>query len=682
MSPRPVPWRDEVRRLRPMLASVADAPLADPHLAYELKYDGIRALVSLDPHGSPRVAIYSRNGNEKSSQFPEIVRECDRLARGLRAPLVLDGEIVALDAAGQPTSFTALQGRIGVRGTKRTAARADEQPAALVAFDLLRDGDEDIRPLPLSARRLRLEEAWTDTGSPLLRLSEFVAGDGSALMRRATDDGWEGLIAKHLDSRYQCGTRTTDWKKLKLVHRQEFAVGGWTPRRGTGAGLGALLLGVAHPDGLAFVGSVGTGFDHAGAERLLDWLLAHGSRSSPFVAPPETTEPVRWVAPDLVVDVKFAEWTPAGHLRHPVFLGVRDDVPAAQVRREPSPARQRAAAGARRRTSSGGRRSTQPADADARLREAVIGQLQELEQGPGGGTLVLPDESRLDVTNLRKVFWPGLRLTKGDLLRYYVRVAPFILPVVADRPLVMKRLPNGIAGKTFYQHRAPDQPPAGVRVEAVDGDTDVPARVIGGSLRTLLYTAQLAVVSQDPWFSTVQAPDSPDHVAFDLDPMPGISFSQVRDVARWVRDELAAFGIAGVPKTSGSSGLHIFVRLPTGLPYEAALIFAQLVATVVAQKHPELATVERAVQARGRKVYVDYLQNIRGKSLACAYSARGSEFAGVSMPLGWDDVDADIDPRDFTILNAHTRLAEVGDLWTPALESNVADLGRIFKAGR
>ncbi len=677
----PVPWRDEVRRLRPMLASVADAPLADPHLAYELKYDGIRALVSLDPRSAPRVAIYSRNGNEKSAQFPEIVRECDRVAKRLRAPLVLDGEIVALDAAGQPTSFTALQSRIGVRGAKQTAARANEQPAAFVAFDLLRDGDEDVRPLPLSARRLRLEETWTDTGSPLLRLSEFVAGDGSALMRRATDDGWEGLIAKHLDSRYQCGARTTDWKKLKLVHRQEFAVGGWTPRRGGAAGLGALLLGVAHPDGLTFVGSVGSGFDHAGAWRLLDWLEAHRSASSPFAAPPDTSEPVRWVTPGLVVEVKFAEWTPAGHLRHPVFLGVRDDVPAAQVRREPSPPRVRVAGGARRRQPSAGGQAPQPSDPDVQIREAVIGQLQALEQGPGGGALVLPDGSRLDVTNLRKVFWPGPRLTKGDLLRYYVRVAPFILPVVADRPLVMKRLPNGIAGKTFYQHRAPDQPPPGVRVEAVEGDTDVPARVVGGSLRTLLYLAQLAVLSQDPWFSKAHTPDSPDHVAFDLDPMPGISFSQVRDVARWVRDELAAFGIVGVPKTSGSSGLHVFVRLPDGLPYEAALIFAQLVATVVAQKHPDLATVERAVQARGRKVYVDYLQNIRGKSLACAYSARGSEFAGVSTPLTWDEVEAGVEPRDFTILNAHTRLAEVGDLWTPVLEANVADLGRIFARG-
>ncbi len=666
------PWRDDPARVRPMLASLADASLTDPHLAYELKYDGIRALVALDPRGQPaRAVVYSRTGNEKSGQFPELVREFDRVARTLAGPLLLDGEIVALDDAGQPTSFTALQDRLQVRGVRRTHAKAAARPAAFVAFDILRDGDDDLRGLPLSARRLRLERVWTDTGSPLLRLSEFVAGDGTALMARATSDGWEGLVAKHLDSRYQAGTRTTDWKKLKLVLRQEFVVGGWTVRRGTKKAVGALLLGKPRGRALTFVGSVGSGFDHAELDRLSTLLTPLETPRRPFADPPDPSEPVHWVKPVLVAEVKFAEWTPHGHLRHPVYLGLRDDVAPAAAGRD--------AAATRSRARDEARSASTRADSDERIRDAVIGQIEELERGRGAGAIVLPDGAPLELTNLGKVFWPAARLTKGDLLRYYVRVAPFLLPVVADRPLVMKRLPNGVAGKSFYQQRGPEHAPPGVRVETVDGDTDVPNRAVGGSLRTLLYLAQLAVISQDPWFSRVQSPDSPDFVAFDLDPMPGVSFSQVRDVARWVRDELGTLGIDGALKTSGASGVHIFVRLPPGLPYDAGLIFAQIVATMVAHKHPSLATVERTVQSRGRKVYVDYLQNIRGKSLACAYSARGSDFAGVSTPLAWDELDAGVDPRDFTIVNAPARFAQVGDRWAAALAGRPADLSAVFR---
>lgn len=655
-----------------MLASLAEASLQDRHLAYELKYDGIRALVSLDPRSrDARVVIYSRTGHEKSAQFPDLVEDADRLTRSIPSPLLLDGEIVALDEAGHPTSFTILQDRLHVRGRRQAQATASRTPAAFVAFDLLRHGDDDLRGLPLAARRLRLEQVWSDTGSPRLRLSEFVAGDGTALMKRAIDDGWEGLVAKHLESRYQSGTRTRDWRKLKLAQRETFTVGGWTVRRGTRDTLGALLLGVPGSGRkLAFAGSVGSGFDQAALDRLASLLGPLATRACPFADPPAAGDDVRWVRPSLAVEVRFAEWTPHGHLRHPIYLGVRDDASPAAT------ARVRTAVTVTPRERKRGGAGTDP---EASLRDAVVAQLEEIERGRGHGSVMLPDGAPLGVTNLGKVFWPASRLTKGDLLRYYARVAPFILPVVRDRPLVMKRLPNGIAGKSFYQHRAPEPAPPGVRVETIAGDVDVPARVVGGSLRTLLYLAQLAVVSQDPWFSRASAPDCPDSVAFDLDPMPGVSFAQMRDVARWVRDELITLGIVGVPKTSGSSGLHIFVRLPAGVPFEASQIFAQIVATMVAQKHPAQATVERAVQARGRTVYVDYLQNIRGKSLACAYSARGSVFAGVSTPLRWDEVDAGLDPRDITIANAPARFADVGDLWAPVLTGRPADLSAVFR---
>ena len=261
-------------------------------------------------------------------------------------------------------------------------------------------------------------------------------------------------------------------------------------------------------------------------------------------------------------------------------------------------------------------------------------------------------------------------------MRYYVQVSPFILPVVTDRPLVMKRYPDGVRSEAFYQHRAPDKVPPGVRIEVLPDD-DVPSRPVGGTLKTLLYLTQLAAISQDPWFSRVQSLQFTDHIAFDLDPMPGTSFETVLDVARWLRDELAKVGAVGVPKTSGSDGLHVFVPMPKQTPYETGRIWAQIVATIVATRHPQVATVERSVKRRGAKVYVDYLQNIEGKTLACAYSGRASEFAGASTPLTWDEVDAGVDRRDFTIRTLPARLAEVGDLWKALWKVKAPDLRKV-----
>jgi bifunctional non-homologous end joining protein LigD len=290
------------------------------------------------------------------------------------------------------------------------------------------------------------------------------------------------------------------------------------------------------------------------------------------------------------------------------------------------------------------------------------------------GVLMLPDGDRLTVSHLDKVFWPACGLTKGDLLRYYLAVTPVILPVLEDRPLVMKRLPNGVGGKAFYQQRAPDGVPAGVRVETLPDDNDVPSRLIGGALKTLLYMAQLAAISQDPWFSRVSSLPCPDHVAIDLDPMPGVTFEQVLDVARWTHEELVTLGITGVPKTSGADGLHIYVPLEPDTPYDTALLFCQLLATLVAEKHPAEATVTRSVRVRGRKVYIDYLQNIRGKTLAAAYSARGSDYAGVSTPLTWAEIDRGVEREAFTIDTVPERVAKVGDLWAALRGAKGVDL--------
>jgi bifunctional non-homologous end joining protein LigD len=304
----------------------------------------------------------------------------------------------------------------------------------------------------------------------------------------------------------------------------------------------------------------------------------------------------------------------------------------------------------------------------------VVEQLDALEAARKDGRITLPDGDTLEVTNLRKVFWPDIGRTKGDLLRHYARIAPLLLPVIDNRPLVMKRLPNGIKAPAFYQHRAPEPVPGGVRIETLPGD-DVPARLIGGSLKTLLYMAQLASISMDPWFSTMDDLDHADQVAIDLDPQPGATFNQILDVARWVHEILERVNVRGYPKTSGSEGLHVFIPLPPGTPYEAGMLFCQIVATMVASQHPKVATVERMVGRRkDGTVYVDYLQNIQGKTLACAYSARASTFAGVSAPLTWAEVDERPMPQDFTMDTMMGRVEAVGDLWAALRRDKGANL--------
>ena len=643
-----------------MLAMPAEPPLACAGLLYEPKYDGIRALVHVD---RADVRLWSRLGNDKTSQFPSIVRALEPFARTLRAPLLLDGELVALDTEGRPAGFQRLQGRIHLTGAQDVERIDRAQPVALVLFDLLRDGEQDIRGLPLTDRRARLERRVAPALSHIVRLSEQAADDGRGLYERALKEGWEGLIVKEARAPYHAGRRSPCWRKLKLLRQEEFVVGGWTEPRQTRQYFGALLLGLYDDDGgaLRYVGHTGTGFDQAELARVSRLLKAREIDRSPFSERIKTNEPAHWVRPELVAQVRFTEWTDDNKLRHPVYLGLRDDKMPRAIAADKRP----------------------PAVSPTGL---VVDQLRALEDARRDGTIELPGGERLAVTNLAKVFWPAGKLTKGDLLRYYAEVSPLLQPAVADRPLVMKRFPNGVDGPAFYQQRSrQEKPPPGVRIETLPDDLDPISepdarRFVGGSLITLLYMTQIAAISQDPWFSRVQSPLEADYVALDLDPGEGTPFARVLEVARHVRDELESLKVPAVPKTSGSSGVHIYVPLPPGTSYESGMLFCQIVATVIAARHPKIATVERAVRARRRgTVYVDYLQNILGKTLATAYSARASAFAGVSTPLTWKELDEDLDPRDFTIVNAPARFRKAGDLWARLRTGQPADLEAVFR---
>ena len=708
-----------------MLASLSEPPVAQKGLVYEPKYDGIRAIIEIAPaKRGDVVRVLSRNGNDKTAQFPAIVQTLTAIAARLNlkeGPIVLDGEIVAIDAQGHPLGFQHIQGRIHLTSAADIARAERDQPAALILFDLLRDGDEDLRGQPLVARRLRLQERIRPRPKerPWVRLSDIALDDGRDLLKRARAEGWEGLIVKEGHSVYHSGKRSPAWRKMKLLKQQEFVVGGWTEPRQSRQHFGSLLVGYydpfdsapfdsaqgkRKPGALRWAGAVGTGFDQKELDRVAALLRAREIEKSPFDDAFKTAEKAHWIKPTLVAEVRFTEWTSDGLLRQPVYLGTRDDKKARDIRREDATVVKKPMVPGKvsyqrhHRMKVEGQRSEVKGKAEVKGKgdgtgqnltlAKVVERLRELEDARKDGDLALPNGDSLRVTNLAKVFWPELRITKGDLLRYYAEVSPFILPAVDDRPLVMKRFPNGVDKQAFYQQRHPEATPPGVRrevlpehIEPIDeeGPRD---RLIGGSLTTLLYMAQLASISQDPWFSRVSDAAHQDHAAIDLDPGDGVGFEQILDVARWVKDEMDRLGVPGVPKTSGSRGLHIYIPLPKKTSYESGQLLCHLIASVVVSKHPKAATIERMVKKRPRAtVYVDYLQNILGKTLATAYSVRATDYAGVSTPLTWKEVQRGLDPRDYTIRTALARFKKTGDLWAELRTARPVNLAAVLKRG-
>ena len=647
--------------LSPMLATLVREPPTGAGWVYEPKYDGIRILGAA---AGGSIALLSRNGNAKTAQFPEVVDALRTLAQRRARSFVLDGEIVAL-AHDAPARFQTLQARTHLTDSEEITARTRATPVAYIIFDLLLEGDDVLLAEPWHVRRKRLLQLLLPPVPHVLRVSETHEGDAHALIARARAAGWEGVIAKRRDSSYQPGKRSRDWLKLKVEHQQEFVVGGYTEPRASRQYLGAILLGYHDAEGqLVYAGHTGGGFSQDSLREMHRKLAPLERKTSPFAGrPPRTNERAHWVAPKIVVEVKFNEWTADGKLRQPIFLGIRDDKPAREVRREDpttsadAPAR-RSRAPARTRATARATRATR-----------IIAAIEHLIAGGGEGLLDLGPRRALEVSNLDKVFFPRTGHTKGDVMRYYAAIAPTLLPAIADRPLVMKRFPNGVEGQAFYQQKAPADAPPIVRVETVaDEGITTQKRVIGGDLSTLLYLVQLGAISVDPWHSRVKSIGFADYAIIDLDPGPRAKFQRVVQVARWVGEELDALGLHAVPKTSGASGIHIVLPLPPKVTNQQSRELAELVATRVAEKHPRETTLQRWVNARSpAAVYVDYLQNIRGKTVASVYSVRAQPAPTVSTPLRWEELTDGLDPRAFTIDTMARRLADVGDLWATGM---------------
>jgi bifunctional non-homologous end joining protein LigD len=584
-----------------------------------------------------------------------------------------------------------LQSRFHLESRAEIERLATTAPAAIVLFDVLADGPTILIDEPWSERRKRLR-ALLHRAPPGVRLSES-SPNGTRMIARARRAGWEGIIAKRSAARYVPGARSRDWLKLKLQHRAEFVIGGFTEPRRTRPSLGAILLGYFDDAGrFVYVGHTGAGFTRESLRAMRRTLDAIEQREAPFVSAPRTNERAHWVKPRIVVEVKFAEWTADRKLRQPVFLGIRDDKDACEVHLESEslqrsmpaaaaarkrPARAHAAAkprGRRRRPaakagSRTGSKKTAKGSSPRRGARELLTALGQLERERADGQLRVGTRATLHVSSLDKVFFPDSGYTKGDVMRYYTMVAPVLLPLLKDRPLILKRYPNGIAGSSFFQQNAGSDVPDAARVaEVATEDGSRAQRLVGGDLSTLLYTVQLGTIAVHPWQSRLPTIDFPDYSTIDLDPGAGVEFSRVVELASYIERTLDELGLSAALKTSGSRGLHIVLPLPTRTSYARSARLAEAIASRVVEEHPKLATLERRLQRRPRgTIYVDAQQNSRGKSVASAYSVREKPGAPVSAPLRWSELGTDLRIGDFTIATMPHRLQRIGDVWSEAM---------------
>lgn len=679
------------QKIRPALASLTDRAFSDPEWLFEIKWDGVRTLTALR---NEKVQMWSRSDREITHEYPEL----SDLANKIDAREAwIDGEIVVLDAEGR-SDFQRLQLRFGVQ--RPSVKLMEDVPIVYYLFDLLYLDGYDLREVPLTERKKLLKEILREDAR--VRYSDHVLEKGKELFEIATQKHLEGIVAKKISAPYPSG-RTSSWLKIKLDKDLDAVVGGWTDPRGVREYFGALLLGLYEGDKLEYIGSVGSGFSTDVQAKLWPQLQNLRISDCPFSVEPSTREQAYWIKPELVARVRFGNWTEDRHLRQPRFLGLQEDrdskscvfeeealaAPAARVSdgkakskensngkstNEHEHADQSAAIPAQQpKTAQNKSRhvSAHASDADGALHGDKRIE-SELQKSTSDNIYVNIDGRRLHFTNLNKVYFPKDGYRKRDLLAYYLWAAPMILPLLKDRPLVLRRYPNGIEEPAFFQKDAAKETPEWVKtVSIVSEDRGRTVRYICANDRaTLLYLANLGCIDQNPWSSRYNDQDHPDYIFFDLDPSEGTAFSTVIKFGKLFLETLEKLGIAAFAKTSGATGFHIYIPIEPRYTYEQARLFVEAVSSIVGQKNPGVLTSERTVKKRAKgSIYVDAHQNSRGQSLACAYSVRAFQHAPVSTPVRTNELRPDLNPEKWNIQTIRARVEKVGDLWAKFWDS-------------
>jgi len=672
---RPAPFPSAVA---PMLASLAKGPFSHPDWIFEPKLDGYRTIARIR---DGKVALLSRRGNDVTRQFAAIVPD---LSRQPASELILDGEIIAMDEKGKQC-FQCLQNYLKSLGRKESS-QAGQFPLIYYVFDILYLDGYDLRGATLRSRKELLRGILRPVSQ--VRLIDYFEKEGETVYEAAVKNGLEGVVAKQVDSVYESGKRSLNWLKVKAMLSDEFVIGGYSVASGGRAQtFSSLLLGYYNSKGeLIFAGHVGSGFDEKALGELKSRLDAIRTDHSPFSEVLRLNAPTTWVRPELVAEVKFSEWTQEGRLRIPVFIRLREDKSPDEIHRtEPVTV------------------VDPPPRADRGGTDIILEQLKN----PENAFFIEVEGNKISLNNLGKVLWPATAdhpdFTKRDLLTYLTRVSPYLLPHLKDRPLTLSRYPDGIHGEHFYQkhwgHPTPDFVRK-VNISEEKGSTS--EYLVCDNLASLLWLGQVANIEFHTWFSRISAKpdmaegqstdyllDYPDFIIFDLDPyiysgqepsgaepeLNRAGFSRGCEVALWLKETLDELDLNAFVKTSGKTGIHVYVPIKRRLNYKAVRSAAEIVGKFLVQKHPREITTEWAQEKRKGKVFVDYGQNVRGKTLASVYSPRPAPDATVSTPLRWEELGK-VYPTDFTLTTLPGRLKETGDLWAGILSAK-QDLNKL-----
>lgn len=613
-----------------MLAKLHDEAFDDKNWIFEIKWDGYRAVADLS---QKEPQFYSRNGISFLSKFKKVANDFSKQQH----KMILDGEIVAYDSQGRP-NFQLLQQVM------------DNPDLALVyqVFDLLWLNGHSTENLPLLQRKELLKEALIETEG--IRYSDHVTENGISFFEEMNKMKLEGMMAKKANSVYIENSRTTDWLKVKFSNTDETIICGFTEPRGSREGFGALILGKYIDDKLIYCGHTGTGFSHESLLELHERLDKIAVKDSPFEHKPKTNSPVTWVRPELVCEIKYSEITNDGIFRHPVFIGIREDKEPEEI--------------------TGTIRSITEKPADMKPKTTVPKK-----------TKMSDDESEIKLnrhtvklTHQDKIYFPEDEVTKGDIVEYYQSVAEYILPYLKNRPLSLNRFPNGIEKQGFYQKDAGDHIPEWIKTTKVFSDStdEYIDYIICNDKATLAYLNNLGCIDMNPWNSALPDLEHPDYLVLDLDPSKKNTFDHVIETALQVNEVLQSIKVKGYCKTSGSTGIHIYIPMGGHYDFDQVKDFAHILMKQVNEKLPEITTLERSLQKRStNKIYMDYLQNRQGQTLASVYSIRPKEGASVSMPLEWEELKPGLKPTDFNIHNALERIKEKGDLFKPVLGKGI-----------
>ena len=628
-----------------MLAKETEEPFDDKDWLYEIKWDGYRAIAEVNK-GS--VKLYSRNGNTFENSYPIVANELKKI----RADAVLDGEIVVLNDEGYP-EFQLLQ----------HYEENIHRPIQFYVFDVLSLNGHNICELPLLKRKKLLKGIIPK--NEVIKYSDHIMEKGIDFFNVCKEKNLEGIMAKKVDSKYYIGKRTNEWLKIKNHKTQEAIIAGYTEPGGARKYFGALVLGIKDGNKLKYIGHTGSGFNQKSLKEMWDLLQPLKQDESPFNEKVKTNMPVTWIKPKLVCEIKFTEVTRDGMLRHPIFHHLREDKNINQVNMANTQTVKKIV----------------PIAIGIKKIDKGKKKIEEPESEKSTDKIFSFGKIKVKGTNINKIYFPDEGITKGDVINYYQEMADYILPYLKGRPQSLLRMPNGINAKGFFHKDAGNGTPSFVKTKKLFSESTNKNinYIICDNKPTLLYLNNMGSIEINPWHSTIEAIDNPDYLIIDIDPSQENSFEQVIEAANVVKEILDKAGAPSYCKTSGATGLHIYVPTAKKYTYEQAKDFAFIICTLAREQVPEFTTLERNLQKRGHKhIYMDYLQNRRGQTIACAYSLRPRPGATVSTPLFWKEVKSGLNPQGFNMNNIMKRVKKVGDIFTPILGKGI-DLTKCLK---